>query len=575
MSSNYKKFYTGAHKLPTGISLGYPVPGPQEASADQIAGQAFFASQSDWSQIQAAAYDFIVIGTGPTGVAFIEQTLRHNPSARILVLERGGFWLPVHYQMLPMAFQATTGSPPTTYPWTRTTRMATSELQFFQAGYIPVVGGRSTYWSAWCPAPTPDLMRDWPRELIDVTLKPGFWDRARAFLRVTSTDHIKDGVYGNLQHQLDVNLKENFKRFVPSAESAFPAPIAVNDAGWKGVKFYKYSTVGALLDLQQKQKALAAQGKGQPLTLVDRCVVDRLLHDGHGTVTALETSRGPLAVGMAKVILAMGTIPPATLLMNSFKEQLPNAGKRYTGHFMSHIIARVKRSAFKDLSALEIGAVYLDGKDKDGLQYHVQASAFAAANPEADESTIAHEAPDAAAVASMAQLKGSEDYVVFVCATLGEVSEKNPENWIRLNGGTDSTTNISLQLQTGKQDHQLWDVLDEATYQTLQAMVSHGGGSTPEMEYWVGDDNGHWQSARPSQKDIRLDIIVHEASPLWMGKDPATSVVGLDYRPHGVHNVYVTGGSIFPTSGSWNPTLTMCGFAQDLADRLSTGGKAR
>ncbi|MBN8466734.1 GMC family oxidoreductase [Corallococcus exiguus] len=573
MAANYKKFFAGSRNIPKGISLGYPVPGPQEASADEIAGQAFFATPNDWSTIQASAYDFIVIGTGPTGVAFIEQTLKHNPNARILVLERGGFWLPTHYQMLPLAFQAATGSPPTTYPWTRTTRMATTELEFFQAGYIPVLGGRSTYWSAWCPAPTPDLMRDWPQELIDVTLQPGFWDRARAFLHVTPMDKVHDGVYGSLQHQIDVNLRENFKRYVPSAESAFPAPIAVGNTPWKGVKFYKYSTVGTLLDLQQSQKALAAQGKGQPLTIVDHCVVNRLVHDAHGTVTALETTRGPLAVSSAKVVLAMGTIPPATLLMNSFKEALPNIGKRYTGHFMSHITARVKRSAFKDLAALEIGATYLDGKAPNGLQYHVQTSAFASANPEADESTIAHEAPDAAAVASMAQLKGSEDYVVFVCATLGEVSEKNPDNWIRMNGGTDPATNITLQLQPGVQDHHLWDVLDEATYQSIDVMAGRAGcsGSAPDVEYWVDDasgNGGRWQSERPDRKKIRLNIIVHEASPLWMGKDPATSVVGLDYRPHGVHNVYVTGGALFPTSGSWNPTLTMCGLAQDLADRL-------
>ena len=51
--------------------------------------------------------------------------------------------------------------------------------------------------------------------------------------------------------------------------------------------------------------------------------------------------------------------------------------------------------------------------------------------------------------------------------------------------------------------------------------------------------------------------------------DPATSVVRLDYRPHGVRNVYVTGGGLFPMSGSRNPTLTMCGLAQDLAEKLS------
>ncbi|HVK96110.1 MAG TPA: GMC oxidoreductase [Noviherbaspirillum sp.] len=570
MTANYKTFFKGArHNKPAGTSQGYPVPGPQAPTSEDIAGQAFFANACDWQNVLNETYDFIVIGTGPTGVAFIEQTLDNNPHAKILVLERGGFWLPVHYQMLPMAFQSTTGSPPTTYPWSRTTEMATTGMEIFQAGYIPVLGGRSTYWSAWCPSPSPDLMRDWPQELIDVTLKPGFWDRAKKFLHVTSTDQINDGVYGNLQKQLDANLKENFRKFVPSAQNAYPAPIAVDNQGWKTVKFYKYSTVGTLLDRHEKQKALAQNGGGTALTIADRCIVERLLHDDRGTVIAIDTNRGTLGVGSANIVLAMGTIPPATLLMNSFKERLPNAGKRYTGHFMSHVTARVKRSAFKDLSALEIGALYLDGKDAAGYQYHVQTSAFAAKNPTADAETIAHECPDAAAAPSPQQLIGSEDYVVFVCATLGEVNEKNPNNWIRRNEEHNPTTNISLQLTPGEEDMRLWNVLDEATYQTIQAMTSDGG--TPEIEYWTDapDGGGSWSSATPDRSQIRLNIIVHEASSLWMGTDPKTSVVGTDYRPHGVSNVYVTGASIFPTSGSWNPTLTMCGLAQDLADRLT------
>jgi choline dehydrogenase-like flavoprotein len=200
----------------------------------------------------------------------------------------------------------------------------------------------------------------------------------------------------------------------------------------------------------------------------------------------------------------------------------------------------------------------------------VQASAFASSHPEQDAAAIAYEAPDAAAVASPAQLRGSEDYVLFVCATLGEVCEQNEANWIRLNGDHDPTANITLQLQTGPLDERLWDVLDEATYQTIAALASRGTGLTPEIGYWVdaGQSEGYWQAERPSRQQIRLPIIVHEASPLWIGADPSTSVVGLDYRPHGVRNVYVTGGALFPTSGSWNPTLTMCGLAQDLADRL-------
>lgn len=569
MTANYKTFFKGTDKdMPAGISQGYPVPGPQSPTSEDIARHAFFASPSEWESIRNQAYDFIVIGTGPTGVAFIEQALNKNPRARILVLERGGFWLPVHYQMLPTAFQATTGSPPTTYPWSRTTRMATTGMEMFQAGYIPVLGGRSTYWSAWCPSPQPDLMRDWPQELIDVTQAPGFWDRAKKFLHVTSTDKIDNGIYGKLQTQLDARLKENFRKLVPSAGNAFPAPIAVDDPEWKTVKFYKYSTVGTLLALQRKQAELAAKGGGSALPIVDRCIVERLLHDGSGTVTAIETSRGTLAVGPARIVLAMGTIPPATLLMNSFGDALPNAGKRYTGHFMSHVTARVKRSAFANLAPLEIAATYLDGKDQAGYQYHVQTSAFAVANPVDDAETIARECPDAAAAPTMQQLIGSEDYVVFVCATLGEVSEKSRDNWIRRNEGRDPAANISLQLIPGEEEMRLWNVLDEATYQTIAAMI--GTPDRPEIEYWIDlpEGGGMWSKTRPGRDQIRLNIIVHEASPLWMGHDPRTSVVGLDYRPHGVNNVYVTGASIFPTSGSWNPTLTMCGLAQDLADRI-------
>ena len=553
MSYNYKRFFADPHDRPGGNKFGYPVPGRQAASGEP-----------DWDKLANGKHDYIVIGTGPTAVAFVEQVLSRSPHAKILMLERGGFWLPVHYQMLPLAFQAATGSPPTTYPWSRTTAMATTGMKFFQAGYIPVVRGRSTYWSAWCPAPDPTLMRDWPQALVDVTLEDGFWERAREFLHVTSMDQINDGVYGKLQQQLGENLRENYRRQVPSAQHAYPAPIAVGKPDWQGVKFYKYSTVGALFALQQKQQSLAALRHGAPLHIADNCVVSRMVHDDHGSVIALETSRGVVAVGKAKIILAMGTIPPATLLMNSFGERLPNAGKRYTGHFMSHVTARVKRDAFTDLAVLEIGALYLDGKDAAGFQYHVQASAFAASDPVGDAGTIAHEAPDAAAVASPAQLADSQEHVVIVCATLGEVNESNASNRIWRNGGSDPTTNISLQLQPGPQDMALWDVLDEATYQTIGAMV----GSDANIEYWTDADGGAWRTEPAPRKEIRLNIIVHEASALWINDDPATSVVGLDYRRHGVDNVYVTGGALFPTSGSWNPTLTMCALAQDLARRL-------
>ena len=568
----------GASARPVGAESGYPVPGPQNVTSEESATAAFFTSSCAWQSVVSQDFDVIVVGTGATAVAFVDQALKNNPNTRVLMLERGPFWLPEHFQNLPLPFMATMSSPPTTYPWARTRKMATEGPQFFQAGMIPVFGGRTSYWSAWCPTPTPELMRDWPEELIAVTQQPGFWDRARAFLHVQDMNTVQNGVYGGLQDQLDARLSANLG-MIENAQSAVPAPIAVGVPDWTTTSFHKFSVVGALLSLGARQQALAAQGKGSALTIVDRCVVNRLLHDDEGLVIAIETSRGVVNVGGAKVVLGLGAIPPATLLQTSFGARLPNAGGRYTGHFMSHVTARVRRDAYAALKPLEIGASYIAGQDPNSkLQFHVQMSAFAESDPVGQAVTAYHNLPDAAAAPSLGQLLGSEDYVVFVCATLGEVGP-NPESWVRPAAvAPDPAASVKLQLTLGPDEQALWDVLDEATWQALAAATTAPGGEPPAIEYWVdgpGGVGGGWQSAQPGPADIRQTIIVHEASMVWMGSDPASSVTGLDYRPHGVQNVYVTGGGLFPTSGSWNPTLTMCGLAQDLADRLCPPPTAR
>jgi choline dehydrogenase-like flavoprotein len=61
---------------------------------------------------------------------------------------------------------------------------------------------------------------------------------------------------------------------------------------------------------------------------------------------------------------------------------------------------------------------------------------------------------------------------------------------------------------------------------------------------------------------------VHEGSTLYLGQDDGAPV-GLDYRLNGVQNVFVTGGCLWPTAGSWNPTMTMVALTQHLADTLA------
>jgi choline dehydrogenase-like flavoprotein len=53
-----------------------------------------------------------------------------------------------------------------------------------------------------------------------------------------------------------------------------------------------------------------------------------------------------------------------------------------------------------------------------------------------------------------------------------------------------------------------------------------------------------------------------------MGRDPRASVVDADGRAHDVPNLFICDGSVFPTSGAVNPSLTIQAIAARTADRI-------
>ena len=60
----------------------------------------------------------------------------------------------------------------------------------------------------------------------------------------------------------------------------------------------------------------------------------------------------------------------------------------------------------------------------------------------------------------------------------------------------------------------------------------------------------------------------HQMGTTRMDPDPRKGVVDTDARVHGVANLYVAGGSVFPTSGCSNPTLTLVALTLRLAGHL-------
>jgi choline dehydrogenase-like flavoprotein len=64
-------------------------------------------------------------------------------------------------------------------------------------------------------------------------------------------------------------------------------------------------------------------------------------------------------------------------------------------------------------------------------------------------------------------------------------------------------------------------------------------------------------------------LVNHQMGTMRMGNDPDTSVVDADQRFHGIPNLYAIDGSVFPTSGGYNPTLTIEALAWRAAERLA------
>ena len=569
------------------FQYGHPTPGPQSPTVQNVMDHVYFCSNSEWKQIrEVEQFDYVVIGTGPCGLAFVERVLSQKPMSRILMLERGGYFLPEHFQNLPHAFAETIGGLSETFPWTLSRDTAKGKYIKFQHGMVPFFGGRSTLWSSWCPRPNEKEFFGWPEAVIKSA--NDYYDKAEKLLNVVeigscdqqdglhlpnnSLRPIYDTLHCDLYHTINQNLSK-----VPFLTRSMAAPLAVGITQLAGINFQKFATAGPLLELKKKQTEAEKESTGKPLKIATNCIVEKIYHQGN-VATALKTSRGVVNLGDAKLVLAMGTIPPATLLMNSF-DCIPNVGKFLAAHFISAIVGRISIEDLgyncdsKRLKNIELGAVYIAGIENDyRKQFHIQLSAFYDSDPIANAKYAFQYAPDVVATASREQLESSKGYVVYVLACLGEMDVNNNKNNIKKNeADNDETTNIILNLTTNSVDENLWDVMDESSFGLLEQIISpKDEDGKHKVQYWHGKPSvGEWKSERPLTSQIRVPGTVHESSTLIIGsKTSERTSIGFDYRPHGVENVYVTGNGLWPRSGSWNPTLTMVGLAQHLADNL-------
>ncbi len=86
---------------------------------------------------------------------------------------------------------------------------------------------------------------------------------------------------------------------------------------------------------------------------------------------------------------------------------------------------------------------------------------------------------------------------------------------------------------------------------SMRSVLEAAGGK----EIWVDDDTSHLMGG------------------CRMGDDPGDSVVNKDGRSWSIPNLWVCDGSLFPTSGGVNPSLTIQALACRMGDRIAEMGQ--
>lgn len=149
--------------------------------------------------------------------------------------------------------------------------------------------------------------------------------------------------------------------------------------------------------------------------------------------------------------------------------------------------------------------------------------------------------------------------------TFYEVSSRveqrpNPKSRVTLSEETDALGQPKIELN--------WS-LTEQEKRTLRVAnriiakeVGRRGIGRVQLKEWLAERDFEWPE--------HLHGGWHHMGTTRMSKSERHGVVDQDCKVHGVRNLFVAGSSVYPTSGTANPTLTLVALAIRLADHLKT-----
>ena len=284
------------------------------------------------------------------------------------------------------------------------------------------------------------------------------------------------------------------------------------------------------------------------VTLVTDALVTRLETDAGGReVTRVIAERGGKETSFrgAIVVAACGAINSAALLLRSANDRHPNGlanasgalGRHYMCHNNSAVIAlSLERNDTTFQKTLGLNDFYYEHEGSDVPLGHIQMLG------KSDADMLASHAP-VPAPHKVLKLMATHALDFWVA------SEDLPlwDNRVRLR------PDGQIQLCYTPNNLEAHDRLKA----TLLGLLKH-----------LGCEGSALPATVPLSTKIPLAATAHQVGTARFGTNPATSILDVNCKAHGLDNLYVVDGSFFPSISAVNPALTIAANAIRVAGRL-------
>jgi choline dehydrogenase-like flavoprotein len=114
----------------------------------------------------------------------------------------------------------------------------------------------------------------------------------------------------------------------------------------------------------------------------------------------------------------------------------------------------------------------------------------------------------------------------------------------------------------------LADERDDYGLRIPRVTFSYGRNDRVLIDHAIGFMDQSLDAIGVDDRWVERDDTCHLNGPARMGDDPRTSVVDADCRSWDIPNLWICDGSVFPTVGGVNPSLTIQAIACRTADRI-------